>query len=81
MGFVTTIAQTLGWLVEHPIATALLCVAAVVFGLFGMPHVLSELEEPDSFLSKLGLIVVGFVVFLCAAYFGTLAWGLIAVQS
>lgn len=77
-GFMAVVAQLTRWIAENLIASALLFVAIVLFGIFGTPYLLAKLEEENSFLSRLGLIVVGSLVVIGVVYFGTTAWKLMA---
>lgn len=77
-GFVAAVAQLGRWVAENLIASALLCVAVALFRIFGTPYLLTKLEDQNSFLSRLGLIVVGSLVVIGVVYFGTTAWKLMA---
>lgn len=77
-GFVAAVAQLGRWVAENLIASALLCVAVVLFRIFGTPYLLTKLEDQNAFLSRLGLIVVGSLVVIGVVYFGTIAWKLMA---
>lgn len=44
----------------------------------GGGYLLTKLEDQNSFLSRLGLIVVGSLVVIGLVYFGTIAWKLMA---
>lgn len=77
-GFVAAVAQLGRLMAENLIASALLCVAIVLFRIFGTPYLLTKLEDQNSFLSRLGLIVVASLVVIGLVYFGTIAWKLMA---
>ncbi|POR07967.1 hypothetical protein [Diaphorobacter sp. LR2014-1] len=77
-GFMAVVAQLTRWIAENLIASALLFVAIVLFGIFGTPYLLAKLEDENSFLSRFGLIVVGSLVVIGVVHFGIIAWNLMA---
>lgn len=66
-GFVATAAHLNRWVLDNPISIAWLCVALVLFNVIVMPYVLAALEDRDSFLSRLSVLVIGFLAVLGVA--------------
>lgn len=61
-GPLTTVAHLNSWVIDNPISIAWLCVSGVLFRIFVMPYALAALEDRDSFLSRLGVLVVGSLI-------------------
>ena len=61
-GFKATAVQLNDWVLDNPISIAWLCVCFVLFKIFVEPYALAELAERDSFISRLGVLVVGSLV-------------------
>ncbi|MEQ6436244.1 hypothetical protein V8Z74_14615 [Comamonas sp. w2-DMI] len=74
IGFLATVAQLGSYVLENPIAIAWLCVFLVLFRILGLPYVLSALEDQDSFLSRLSVLVVGGLVVFGVTSLGVLTF-------
>lgn len=61
-GFKANVVQLNDWVLHNPISIAWLCVCFVLFKIFVEPYALAALAERDSFISRLGVLVVGSLV-------------------
>lgn len=80
MGFVETVSRFGRLASKNPIAIGLIGVVIALFRFFCVPQLVASLEDPSSFLSRVGLLVVGALVLASAVVFGGYTWNLIAAR-